>query len=61
MDLLKTKLQVQSRLNAKRADWTKISEDSGLSRRWLEYFASGRIVNPGVDTLARVAKALEME
>ncbi len=43
--------EVRAALEARRGDWKRIAEDSGVSYSWISKFVNGHIPNPGFATL----------
>jgi transcriptional regulator with XRE-family HTH domain len=44
-------IEVRAALEARRGDWKRIAEDSGVSYSWISKFVNGHIPNPGFATL----------
>jgi transcriptional regulator with XRE-family HTH domain len=51
-------LQVKALLEARRGDWQKVADGSGVSYSWLSKFANGHIENPGYATLKKLFEHL---
>ena len=45
-------------LQARKGDWQKVAEASGVSYSWLSKFANGHIENPGFGTLVKLHEYL---
>lgn len=46
-------------LQERRGWWPKVAQDAAVSYSWLVKFAGGRIKNPRIQTVDRLARALE--
>jgi len=46
--------RVRSALVARKGDWQRIAEQSGVSYSWLSKFVNGHIDNPGYATLTKL-------
>jgi transcriptional regulator with XRE-family HTH domain len=50
--------RVRDALVARKGDWLRIAEQSGVSHSWLSKFVNGHIDNPGFATLTRLDEYL---
>jgi transcriptional regulator with XRE-family HTH domain len=50
---------VREALGARKGDWLRIAEASGISYSWLSKFFNGHIDNPGYATLMKLKTCLD--
>jgi transcriptional regulator with XRE-family HTH domain len=54
-------MAVREALGARKGDWPKIAEASGISYSWLSKFFNGHIENPGYAMLMKLKACLDAE
>jgi len=59
IDLEAVRLELRERLEKRKGDWPRIASAADISHSWLSQFVRHKIPNPGLDTLSRLASALE--
>lgn len=50
--------EVRALLEARRGDWKRIAEESGVSHSWISQFVRQKIPNPGFATLKAIYELL---
>ena len=59
IDLEAVRRELRERLEKRKGDWPRIASTADISHSWLSQFVRHKIPNPGLETLSRLAAALD--